>query len=176
MGNSEPSSIGPVGGRDDSVTHARLAAIESHLQQVESLLIGISKFDNRLDQINATLELAIGVLAPGHSIPSITEQQPRDNSVRQGHERRGYRIVVHLSREGHGTRLVTDVSWSDMWSVRLYVTALLRNAVQSGIASAESRYWCEVWTPDETGKRVDSAHLDSDTGVIEWESDMETGE
>jgi hypothetical protein len=62
-----------------------------------------------------------------------------------------------------------------MWSIRLYVTALLRNAMRSGLASAECRCWCEVWTPDDGGELVDSAHMDPETGVIEWESDMETG-
>jgi hypothetical protein len=62
-----------------------------------------------------------------------------------------------------------------MWSVRLYVTALLRNAARSGLASVESRCWCEIWAPDETGELIDSAYLDPETGVIEWQADMDGG-
>jgi hypothetical protein len=61
-----------------------------------------------------------------------------------------------------------------MWSIRLYVTALLRNALRSGLASGECSCWCEVWAPDGAGQLIDSAHLDPETGVIEWESDMNT--
>lgn len=61
-----------------------------------------------------------------------------------------------------------------MWSIRRYVTALLRNALRNGLDSAECCCWCEVWAPGEAGELVDSAHLDPETGVIEWESDMST--
>ncbi|MCA1671644.1 MAG: hypothetical protein LC799_05395 [Actinobacteria bacterium] len=59
-----------------------------------------------------------------------------------------------------------------MWSVRLLVTALLRNLARNDKAQERRRCWCEVWTPDETGERVDSAVLNQDTGAIEWESDV----
>jgi hypothetical protein len=175
MDNSEPNSLGPRGASDDLTTEARLAAIESHLQQIEALLIGVAQFDSRLDQIHATLELAIGVITPGqHTMPPGSEQPPPTGGV-QSRSDLGFRIVAHLRRDNHGARLVSDVSWSDMWSVRLYVTALLRNAARSGLASAESRCWCEVWAPDETGELVDAAYLDPESGVIEWQSDMDSG-
>jgi hypothetical protein len=47
--------------------------------------------------------------------------------------------------------------------------------MRSGLTSAECRCWCEIWTPNEDGELVDSAHVDPETGVIEWESDMATG-
>jgi hypothetical protein len=57
MESSEPRDLGPPGGNDDdATTPARLAAIESHLQLIETLLIGFTQFNTRLDQIHATLE------------------------------------------------------------------------------------------------------------------------
>ncbi len=41
---------------------------------------------------------------------------------RQTGENRGFRIIAHLARENSGARVVSDVSWSDMWSIRLYIT------------------------------------------------------
>ena len=170
MDSSEPNDLGPPGG-DDATTVARLTAIETHLQLIETLLVGFSRFNNRLDQIHATLELAIGVLTPDqHAGPPAPPNAPEQFSADHG-----FRIIAHLNRENHSARLVSDVSWADMWSIRLYVTALLRNALRSGLASAECRCWCEVWTPDETGELIDSAHVDAETGVIEWRSDMDTG-
>jgi hypothetical protein len=58
MDNSEPNSLGPHHTSDDLTTDARLAAIESHLQQIEALLIGVAQLDSRLDQIHATLHRA----------------------------------------------------------------------------------------------------------------------
>jgi hypothetical protein len=175
MDNSEPYGPDPLGGDEDSATQARLAAIESHMQQIETLLIGISQFSSRLDEIHATLELAIGVIGPRQYAISPDVEQPQTSGSAENLAKIGYRIIAHLRRENHGARLVSDVSWSDMWSVRLYVTALLRNAVRSGLAPAECRCWCEVWTPDETGELIDSAHVDPETGVIEWQSDMDCG-
>jgi hypothetical protein len=170
MDSSEPSELGQP--RDDT-TQARLAAIESHLQLIEALLVGVSQFGTRLDQIHATLELAVGVLSPGQHAgppePAGTSSRERADTIH------GYRIVARLSRGSHGARLVSDVSWSDMWSIRLYVTALLRNALRSGLASAECCCWCEIWTPGENGELIDTARLDPESGVIEWESDMDTG-
>lgn len=172
MESSEQRDPGSPGGSgDDATTPARLTAIESHLQLIETLLIGFSQFNNRLDQIHATLELAIGVLTPGQHTGPPTPPNAGEPIIAN----RGFRIIAHLNRDNHGARLVSDVSWADMWSIRLYVTALLRNALRSGLASAECRCWCEVWTPDETGELVDSAHVDPQTGVIEWQSDMDTG-
>jgi hypothetical protein len=166
-----PHDLGPDDADNDDTTQARLAAIENHLQLIETLLAGISQFNTRLDQIHATLELAVGVLAPGqHSGshgPATESREPTAATAR-------FRIIAHLSRDNHGTRLVSDVSWSDMWSIRLYVTALLRNALRSGLATSECRWWCEIWTPDETGEPIDYARVDPETGVIEWESDMDT--
>jgi hypothetical protein len=172
MESSEPRNLGSPGENgDDATTAARLAAIESHLQMIETLLIGFTQFNSRLDQIHATLELAIGVLTPGQHTGPTAPLNAGEPTVAI----HGFRIIAHLSREDHGARLVSDVPCADMWSIRLYVTALLRNALRSGLASAECRCWCEIWTPDEGGKLVDSAHVDPETGVIEWASDMDSG-
>jgi hypothetical protein len=168
MEDAKPHRHGDPGGGGASSTRARLAAIEGHLQLIEALLVGFGRFNTRLDQIHATLELAIGVLAPGRHTGS-TEKAP---STGQQVDGSGFRVIAHFARESYGARLVSDVSWSDMWSIRLYITALLRNALRSGLASAECRCWCEVWAPDETGELIDSARVDPETGVIEWESDM----
>lgn len=165
-GDSSPSSA-------DQPTHARLASIESHMQHIETLLIGISQFHNRLDQIHATLELAIGFVAPdaGAADPGAEPSSSEDQSDKTAAR---YRVVAHLSRDGHSARLVPDVAWDDMWSVRLFVTGLLRNMGRSGLPSLGCRCWCEVWTPDESGKSklVDSAFLDPDTAAVDWESDL----
>jgi hypothetical protein len=174
MESAEPHHPGERGGESDTAPEARLnlAAIESHLQLIEALLIGFGQFNTRLDQIHATLELAIGVLNPGQHTGSSDE--PLSTGGQHG-GRRSFRIIAHFAREDRGARLVSDVSWSDMWSIRLYITALLRNALRSGLASAECSCWCEVWSPDETGELIDSAHVAPETGVIEWESDMDAG-
>jgi hypothetical protein len=169
MENAESRNPGEPGGEGDATTETRLAAIESHLQLIEALLVGFGQFNTRLDRIHATLELAIGVLAPGQHTGS-SDRAPSTGE----HTGSSFRIITHFAREDHGARLVSDVYWSDMWSIRLYITALLRNALRSGLASAESSCWCEVWTPDESGELIDSAHVDPETGVIEWESDMDT--
>lgn len=154
--------------RADRATYGRLAAIERHMEHIEAVLIGISQFNSRLDQIHATLELAIGFLTPARhttTVPPIGTAPTDDAST-------AYRVIAHLSRDGNGARLASDVSWADTWSVRLYVTALLRNLARSTLSSEDCRCWCEVWTPDETGDLVDSARLDPETGVIDWDSDL----
>jgi hypothetical protein len=140
MESSDPRDLGsPDRISDEATTPARLAAIESHLHLIETLLIGFTQFSTRLDQIHATLELAIGVLTPGqHTGPTAPLNAAEPTAANHG-----FRIIAHLSRENNGARLVSDASWADMWSIRLYVTALLRNALRSGLASAECRCWCE---------------------------------
>src|SRR5918999_852298 len=132
MESAKPHHPGERGGESDTATEARLAAIESHLQLIEALLIGFGQFNTRLDQIHATLELAIGVLTPGQHIGS-SDKAPSTGGQHGG---RRFRLIAHFAREDHGARLVSDVSWSDMWSIRLYITALLRSAVRSGLASS----------------------------------------
>jgi hypothetical protein len=171
MESSEPCDLGSGGNGDDATTPASLAAIESHLLLIETLLIEFTQFNTRLDQIHATLELAVGVLTPGRHTGPTAQVNPAEPAAGSS----GFRIIAHLDRDNHGARLISDVSWADMWSIRLYVTALLRNALRSGLASAECRCWCEVWAPDEAGELVGSAHVDPETGVIEWASDMDTG-
>jgi hypothetical protein len=172
MESSEPRDVGPPGGNgDNATTPARLAAIEGHLLLIETLLIEFAQFNSRLDQIHATLELAVGVVTPGQRTGPTAPVYPAEPAA----ARPAFRVIAHLGRDNHGARLISDVSWADMWSIRLYVTALLRNALRSGLASAECRCWCEVWAPDEAGELVDSAHVDPETGVVEWASDMDTG-
>src|SRR5438874_7214537 len=98
MKHSEPRKLGPPA-VDDATTQARLAAIESHLLLIETLLIGVSQFNTRLDQIHATLELAIGVLAPDRHTGSLETPLPSDGQTSENH---GFRIIAHLSRENHG--------------------------------------------------------------------------
>ena len=168
------------GSRDSSLssanqaTHARLTAIEGHMRYIETLLIGTSQFHNRLDQIHATLELAIGFLTPGGNTTNSTadSSSAKDQSDRPNAK---LRVVAHLSRDGHGARLVPDAAWADMWSVRLFVMGLLQNAARSGLPSLGCRCWCEVWSPDESGELVDSAFLDPDSGAVEWQSDLLDG-
>lgn len=150
----------------DLVTEARLTAIETHLKQVEELLTGVGQFNNRLDQVHATLELALGFLAPE---PTDKPHRTGDQPAKPG---QGLRVIAHLSREGQRARLVTPMAWSDIWAVRLFVTGLLRGLARSGLPALGCRCWCEVWNPDETGELVDSAFLDPDTGSIEWDSDL----
>jgi hypothetical protein len=170
MENAEPHDPpGEPSGEGDATTETRLAAIESRLQLIEALLVGFIQFNTHLDRIHATLELAIGVLAPGQH----TGSADRTPSIGE-HTGSSFRIITHFARKDHGARLTSDVYWSDMWSIRLYITALLRNALRSGLASAECSCWCEVRTPDERGELIDSAHVDPETGVIEWKSDMDT--
>jgi hypothetical protein len=161
----------------DQTTTGRLAAIENHIEHIESLLVGIGQLNSRLDRIYATLELAIGLLAPGqHATNPANDRSPAEEGTDTAQS--GFRVVAHISRPGHGggARLVSDVSWSDMWSVRLYVTALLRNLARTSLIPANGRCWCEIWIPNEAGELVDSAFLDQESGVIEWESDLrETG-
>ena len=163
----------PLSGADQA-TPARLATIESQMQHIEALLNGVSQFNNRLDQIHATLDLAIGILTPGqHTTDPTSEPSPSEDT---DDTQTGFRIIAHLSRDGHSARLVSDLSWTDMWSVRLYITALLRNLARSSLASHDCPCRCEVWKPDETGQLVDSARQNPDTGVIEWESDLHDGD
>jgi hypothetical protein len=51
----------------DQSTQTRLAAIERHIDHVEALLIGISRINNRLGQIHATLDLALRFLTPPYT-------------------------------------------------------------------------------------------------------------
>ena len=111
----------------------------------------------------------VGFVTPDRIIGSFTEPS---TSVDDDSTTPGYRVVAHLSRHNGGTQLIPDVSWPDAWSVRLFVTALLRNLTRTNPAHQQRRCWCEVWTPDETGEFVDSAILNPDTGAIEWESDI----
>jgi hypothetical protein len=83
----------------------------------------------------------------------------------------GFRVVAHISRDNSGTYLLSDVTWPDMWSVRLYVTVLPRTLARNHPAPRHRRCWCEIWSPDETGEFIDSAILNPDTDAIEWESD-----
>lgn len=152
----------------DENTLARLAAIEDHVHQIETRLGAISEFNGRLDEIHTILEAVIGFVTPDRITESFTEPTHVDQSTTGA----GFRVVAHVSRDSGGTRLVPDVSWPDAWSVRLFVTALLRHLASNYHAQERRRYWCEVWTPDETGERVDSAILNPETGIIEWESDI----
>src|SRR5688500_8048903 len=109
MEDAEPDNPGEPGGEGDAATETRLAAIESHLQLIEALLVGFGQFNTRLDRIHATLELAIGVLAPGQHTRST--DRARSTGEQTGSS---FRIITHIVREDHGARLVSDVSWSDM--------------------------------------------------------------
>lgn len=128
MGNAEPHDPREPGGEGAATTETRLTAIESYLQLIEALLVGFSQFNTHLDRIHATLELAIGVLTPGQHTGSA-DRAPSTGAHTCG----SYRIITHFAREDHGARLASDVYWSDMWSIRLYITALLRNALRSGL-------------------------------------------
>jgi hypothetical protein len=149
----------------DQTLTGRLAAIENHIEHIESLLVGIGQLNSRLDRIYATLELAIGLLAPGQHATDLANDR---SLAEEGTEtaQSGFRVVAHISRPDHsgGARLVSDVSWSDMWSVRLYVTALLRNLARTSLVRANGRCWCEIWTPDESGELVDSICRDCGAG------------
>jgi hypothetical protein len=150
-------------------TLLRLGAIENHLDQIDARLATISEFNGRLDEIHTILETVIGFVTPDRIIESLTEPSTRTDDDPSSS---GYRVVAHVSRDNGGTRLVPDVSWPDAWSVRLFVTALMRNLTRNNPVDQRRRCWCEVWTPDETGEFVDSAILNPDTGAIEWESDI----
>ncbi len=154
---------------DDENTLARLAAIEDHVHKIETKLGAISEFNGQLDQIHTTLEAVIGFVTPGRINESLTEPSTHVDHSTTG---AGFRVVAHVNRDSGGTRLVPDVSWPDAWSVRLFVTALLRHLARNDHSQRRRRCWCEVWTPDETGERVDSAILNPETGIIEWESDI----
>src|SRR5262249_19509475 len=135
-------------GSADRATHVRLAAIEDQMRHIEALLVGISQFHIRLDQIHATLELAIGYLSPGSDTTTPEAESSVENRLDTTAPK--FRVVAHLNRDGHGARLVPDVAWEDMWSLRLFVTGLLRNMGRSGLFALGCRCWCEVWTPDES--------------------------
>ncbi|MCA1672715.1 MAG: hypothetical protein LC799_11100, partial [Actinobacteria bacterium] len=161
----------PLQGADED-TLARLAAIEDHVHQIETGLGAITEFNGQLEEIHTALETVIGFVATGRTTESFASPSAHgDRSTIST----GFRIVAHVSRDDGGARLTSDVSWPDMWSVRLLVTALLRNLARNDKAQVRRRCWCEVWTPDENGERVDSAILNQDTGVIEWESDVVRG-
>jgi hypothetical protein len=149
-------------------TLLRLGVIENHLDHIDARLATISEFNGRLDEIHTILETVIGFVTPDRIIESLTEPSTRADDDSPS----GYRVVAHISRHNDGTQLVPDVSWPDAWSVRLFVTALMRNLTRNSPAQQRRRCWCEVWTPDEDGEFVDSAILNPDTGAIEWESDI----
>src|SRR5687767_4194861 len=109
MESAEPHSLGEPRREGDVTTETRLASIESHLQLIEALLIGLGQFNARLDQIHATLELAIGVLAPGRHTGSTERARPTAENT---DGRSSFRVIAHFTREDHGARLVSDVSWS----------------------------------------------------------------
>jgi hypothetical protein len=48
------------------------------------------------------------------------------------------------------------------------VAALLHNLAHAGVRD----YWCEIWSPDETGELIDSAFPAPDAASIECESDI----
>ena len=158
--NPEPADEQQPAARENTLL--RLGVIESHLDHIDARLATISEFNGRLDEIHTILETVIGLVTPDRIIESNTH--PDDSST-------GFRVVAHVSRDNSGTQLIPDVSWPDAWSVRLFVTALLRNLARNNPAHQRRRCWCEVWTPDETGEYVDSAIPNPDTGAIEWESD-----
>jgi hypothetical protein len=147
----------------------RLGVIENHLDQIDARLTTISEFNGRLDEIHTILETVIGFVTPDRIIESLTEPSI---GVDDHPSTTGYRVVAHINRDNGGTQLIPDVSWPDAWSVRLFVTALMRNLTRNNPAHQRRRCWCEIWTPDETGEYVDSAILNPDTGAIEWESDI----
>jgi hypothetical protein len=153
----------------DENTLARLAAIEAHVHQIETRLSAINEFNTQLDEIHTALEAVIGFVTPGRITESFTDPGTHVDRTTTG---AGFRVVAHVSRDSAGMRLASDISWPDTWSVRLFVTALLRNLARNDHAHKRRQCWCEVWTPNETGERVDSAVLNPDTGIIEWESDM----
>jgi hypothetical protein len=166
--NPEPVDKQQPAARENALL--RLGAIENHLDHIDARLATISEFNGRLDEIHTTLETVIGFMTPDRILESITE--PSTHADDDSPSCTGYRVVAHLSRDNGGTQLVPDVSWPDAWSVRLFVTALLRNLTRTNPVQQRRRCWCEVWTPDETGEFVDSAILNPDTGAIEWESDI----
>ena len=164
--NPEPVDEQQPAARENTLL--RLDVIENHLDHIDARLTTISEFNGRLDEIHTILETVIGFVTPDRILESLTEPSTRADDPSSS----GYRVVAHLSRHNGGTRLVPDVSWPDAWSVRLFVTALMRNLTRNNPAQQRRRCWCEVWTPDETGEYVDSAILNPDTGAIEWESDI----
>ena len=136
-------------------TLVRLSAIEDHLHQIETRLDAIGEFNARLDGIHTILETVIRFVTPDQINQSLTESVTRaDGSTTEA----GFRVVAHVRRADDGTQLVSDVPWPDAWSVRLFVTALLRTLTRRHDAQ-ERRCWCEVWTPDENGEFVDSGLL-----------------
>lgn len=150
------------------ITRRRLAVIENQLDQIDARLGVISEFNGRLDEIHNILETVIEFVIPDRiTEPSTPPVLDADNSSTDT----GFQVVAHISRDNSGTRLVSDVTWPDMWSVRLFVTALLRNLAHNYPSQQHRRCWCEVWSPDETGEFVDSAILNPDIDAIEWESD-----
>ena len=90
----------------DQATPVRLAAIERHMQHIEALLVGISQFNHRLDQIYATLELAVGFLTPDQR--PATDRLPTEPPPTEKHadgKSACFRVVAYLSRDGHGAPL-----------------------------------------------------------------------
>jgi hypothetical protein len=153
---------------NDANTLTRLAAIESHIHHIETRLGLINEFNSRLDEIHDTLDTVIGFVTPDRTNESLVSPSTHiDRPIADAE----FRIVAHVSRDGHGAQLTSDMSWPDTWSVRMFVTALLRNLSRHDRQQCR-RYWCDIWTPDESGERVDSAILNPDTRVIEWASDI----
>jgi hypothetical protein len=165
--NTDPSDESPH--PRDEIMRTRLTAIENQLDQIDTRLGAISEFNGRLDEIHCILETVIGFVMPDQSTePSTPPVLGADDPTMQTS---GFRVVAHISRDHSGTRLVSDVTWPDMWAVRLFVTALLRNLARNQLAQQHRRCWCEVWSSDEAGQFVDSAILNPDTDAIESESD-----
>lgn len=95
MESAKPQNVGTSDEAADA-TQARLTAIESHLQVIKDLLIGVSQFNPRLDQINVILELNFGALAPGQhqglaDVPPSRERHTDKND--------GLQIAAHLRSE-----------------------------------------------------------------------------
>lgn len=162
-----PTSDDPAPSACVDLTQLRLTAIEDKLLQVEGLLNVVHRFNGQLEQVSTTLAVAMSLLAQ-----EATSERIQALPSSPGGNTAEFQVVTHIRRDGHGTRLVTDVSWPDLWSVRLFATAMLRTLAQSSLVTDDCRCWCEVWRPDESGEIVDSAYLQSDTVTVEWESDL----
>jgi hypothetical protein len=102
--------------------------------------------------------------------------QNYSNPADQGdHESRAvpkFQVITHVSPPGGDTELTARLSWSDEGSARSFATALLRNLHDGDLGQDGYRWWCEIWTPDETGELVDSAYPGQQTGHVEWDSEI----
>lgn len=147
----------------------RITAIEERLLQVENLLDIVNPFNDQLENISTTLAVVLSLLAQEGDF----EKTPVPLPAGEGGDTAELRIITHIRRGvDQGSRLITDISWHDMWVARLFATAMLRTLSKSSLIADGSRCWCEVWRPDESGDIVDSAYLRPGTGAVEWESDL----